>query len=378
MVDTVILLLSKDMFHISDPDKFKPSARWALNKPEIYVPIQSIQNPTKKELLAGIYKPRLTLSHRISIKNKLEILLKIELSLPKLFFGNNFDELMAKNFKQLLQKLSSTLEQMGVIVTHQALAKAPVSVIHYSKNIPLTDGSTPYHYINKIKESNVKLSLDVNETHYRNDGHGFKWHANSYEVAFYDKIKDLEKARLSDRRAVEKDNALQLNLFDKLQQRHKLEFLRMEVRLSKRQKIKQLFKSLGIATNLTLKSLFKVGIAKKVLLHYIDELESKRSTLIDYRPKSDKALLADLIFNNPTLGTKRVLQLYGFKKALEVANIRELRTMFSSYNQRSWYRLIADVNNAILPNTQKPFNSLREILNKFQANRLSKTIIIRL
>lgn len=368
MVDTIILMLGKDFYHISEPDKFEPSARLVLeSSSRAIVGIQSKQNPTKKELLAGIYKPRLTLTKRINnAEQNVEVMLKVELSLPKLLFGNNFDELMAKDLKVLADKLASVLATMGVIITAHQLLKAPVSVIHYSKNIPLTDGSTPYHYINKIKEANIKLSLDVNETHYRNDGHGFKWHANSYEVAFYDKIKDLEKARLSDKRTVEKDNALQLNLFDKFQHRHKLEFLRMEVRLNKRQKIKQLFKSLGITTNLTLKSLFKVNIAKKVLLHYIDELERKRSALMDYRPTSDKALLADLIFSNPALGAKQILQLYGFKKALEVANIRELRTMFPSYNQRSWYRLIADVNNTILPNAHKPFNVLRENLSKFK------------
>ena len=135
---------------------------------------------------------------------------------------------------------------MGVIVAPIDLARAPISAIHYSKNIALTDGSTPYHYINKIKEANIKLSLDINQTDYRNEGHSYKWHCNSYEVVFYDKIKDLEKARQSDKRAIEKDSALQLNLFQQLAQRKKkLEILRMEVRLNKRQKLNSFLKSLA-------------------------------------------------------------------------------------------------------------------------------------
>jgi len=96
-----------------------------------------------------------------------------------------------------------------------------------------------------------------------------------------------------------------MNLFEKLEKRNKLEILRMEVRLNKRQKIKQLFNKLGISANLTFKKLFKPAISKKVLLHYFDGLESKRSTLVDYKAKNEKTLLVDLILNNPILASDK-------------------------------------------------------------------------
>ena len=244
MIDTIVLTLTKDKFQIIEPDKFQPSAKLILDYKS--KGIKAIQNPTKKELLAGIYKPHLTLSNQTNFKNKTETILKIELSLPKLFFGNNFNELQYKDFNSLTQKLVKALKEMGVLTTYEAIEQASVSAIHYSKNIPLTDGSTPYHFINKIKEANIKLSLDVNQTDYRNDGHSYKWHCNSYEIIFYDKIKDLEKAKQSSKRAIEKDNDLQLIIFNKLKSRKKLEIFRMEVRLNKRQKIKQLFEKLNI------------------------------------------------------------------------------------------------------------------------------------
>ncbi len=291
MIDTVALILSSDMYKITDQDKFVPSARWITNTRSSAVHgIQSKQNPTKKELLAGIYKPRLTLSYRTNTRNTLDIVLKIELSLPKLFYGNNFQELKGKDLQPLLQKLSDTLSQMEVIVDPADLARAPVVALHYSKNIILKDGLTPYHYISKIKESNIKISLDLNQTDYRNEGHSFKWHCNSYEVVFYDKIKDLEKANQSEKRAVEKDNTIQLELFSKLRKKKKLEVLRMEIRLNKRAKMKQLFTKLGIKSDLSLKSLFKPKLSKKVLLHYLDEIKSSQP-LFDYYRENDKALL---------------------------------------------------------------------------------------
>lgn len=365
MLDTIVLLLDEEAFQIDKPDKFTPSAgqfvrqslgegEWAKNKRYIRG-MRSTQNPKRGELQKGVYKPRLTLFSRVNPQGMHETFLKIEISLPKLFFGNNFEELQYKDRLPVVVNLVDVLKQMGVVTTVDNIANAPVSAIHYSKNIPLTDGSTPYHFINKIKQANVKLSLDVNQTDYRNDGHSYRWHCNSYEVVFYDKIKDLEKAKKSSQRALEKDSALQFNFLEPFKTRRKFEILRMEVRLNKRQKIKQLFKKLGIKADLVFKKLFKPAISKKILLHYLDEIESKRPALLDYKISTYKGLLTDLIFNNPDLGPKQVLQIYGLKHALDVINPRELRAMFATYSTRSWYRLMADANEISLPKIQQPF-----------------------
>jgi hypothetical protein len=96
------------MYQISEPDKFKPSAHYVLlaskNK-EARMQYSSItykQNGTKKELLNGIYKPHLTLAYHRGIQGVVELLLKIELSLPKLLYGNNFNELQYKDFKTIV------------------------------------------------------------------------------------------------------------------------------------------------------------------------------------------------------------------------------------------------------------------------------------
>src|SRR5579863_8182160 len=103
MIDTIVLLVTQDLFEITNPDLFTPSACWILNNNHLLRGISSKQNPTKKELAQAVYKPRLTLLRRPSTsstpyyakasKGKPTTLLKIELSLPKLLFGNNFEEL---------------------------------------------------------------------------------------------------------------------------------------------------------------------------------------------------------------------------------------------------------------------------------------------
>lgn len=366
MIDTIALTLTSNLFKITQPEKFKPSAAWILADQSRASSTQSKQNPSKKELTQGVYKPRLTLSKRISHTGGREIMLKIELSLPKLMFGNNFDELRLKDFMPIVSELVDVLSAMGVIVDPLVLAQAPVAAIHYSKNIALTDGSTPHYFINKIKEANIKLSLDVNQTQYRNDGHSYRWHCNSYEVAFYDKIRELEIARQSSKRSMEKDSALQLSMLNRFRERKMLEILRMEVRLNKRDKMKHLFKKMGIKNDLTFKSLFKPTIAKKVLLHYLDELESRRPLLLDYRPTSERALMADLIFNNPDLNAKQIFQLFGLRQALNYMTLRELRAMLSRGSKRGWYRLMGLVNKVKLPTAQDPFVGIRKSLVAFK------------
>ncbi len=365
MVDTIKLMLDKNMFVITDVSLFQKET---MNSTRGYFVL--VQNPTKGELERGIYKPRLTLTKRFNCSKRFEPTLSIELSLPKLVFGNNFDELDNSRFPQVVELLRQKLKEMGVLVLMAILEKAPVSAIHYSKNISLTNGATPYHYINKIKESNISLALDTNQTDYQNEGHSFKWHSNSYEVAFYDKIRDLEMAKGSDKRAFEDDNVLQLNLFDTLKERKFLEVLRMEVRLNKRQKMKQLFRTVGIDTELTFQTLFSSIISQQILLHYLDQIERQRPRLLDLKAGNPKALLTDLIINNPKLGSLKTLQVFGLKQALDTTTPRELRVMFGKYKTRSWYRLMAEAKAIKLPISKSPFQPIRECLTLFEPLKL--------
>ena len=88
MIDTIVLILTPDSFAVTNPNLFEPSAHWIFSK-DFKGSIRSIQNPHKRELAEGIYKPRLTLTNRFS-RDGMQASLKIELSLPKLFFGNNY------------------------------------------------------------------------------------------------------------------------------------------------------------------------------------------------------------------------------------------------------------------------------------------------
>lgn len=354
------------MFTILDSSRFERDITNASRGYSIYV-----QNPTKSELKRGIYKPKLSLTHRFNCTGRSEKTLSIELSLPKLIYHDNFNELVDDDFGIVYEKLKATLREMAVYVYDDSLINAPVSAIHFSKNIPLIDGSTPHYLISKIKEANISTVLDESETSYINGGYGYKWHTNSYEVAFYDKIHDLGKAKKQGgKRAFENDNAIQLSLLDTFQERRHFEVLRMEVRLNQRQKMRKLFKNLSIDAEPTFKGLFSSKISQKILLHYLDEVESKRPRLLDLETSNPKALLAELVINNSKQKPLKILQMFGIKQAFDIHTPRELRAMFGKYSDRSWYRLIAEAKKVNTQFAKSPFRVIRKHLIDFEPLKL--------
>lgn len=142
MIDTIVLTLKQDMYTIFEPDKFSPSTKGLYDTDTGYYRlggrsyITCKQNPTPSELKKGIYKPRLTVTKRVSRGGTFEIPLKIEFSIPKLLYGNNFDELTDADFTAVIQKLKAVLKEMGVRVFEHFLINAPVSSVHYSKKYP--------------------------------------------------------------------------------------------------------------------------------------------------------------------------------------------------------------------------------------------------
>lgn len=376
MIDTIVLTLKRGMYTIFEPDRFSPSTRGLTDPTVGYYRlggrsnITCKQNPTPNELKNGIYKPRLTVTKRINREGNFEIPLKIEFSIPKLLYGNNFDELTDADFPAVIQKLKSVLKEMGVGMFERFLINAPVSSVHYSKNIALTDYTTPYTYLSQLTKLNINQRLDTNRTDFRNEGHSFKYRANSFEIVFYDKIKDLQQAKISEKRAEENDNSLQLGLFDILKQKYPLEVLRVEIRLNIRQKISQILKQIGKETEPTFTNIFNRDTAKKVLLHYINEIEEAYPPLLTYQYGSPKKFFAGFLTANPKIKLTPALKMLGLRTLLDEIGIREFREMTKRYGNSAWYSLNKEMKG--LGNTDEisVFSLLRKQINTFEPLKL--------
>jgi len=365
MIDTIKLTLDKTMFAVLDNNRFEKDL---MNSTRGYFLL--VQNPTVTELKQGIYKPRLTITNRFNCSGRSEKTLAIEFSIPKFLFGNNFDELTDNDFSNVIQKLKAILKEMGVYVFEKNLINAPVSSIHYSKNISLIDFTTPTTYLDQLRKTNINNMLDITEIEYRNYGHLLKFHANSFEIVFYDKIKDLMRAKLSEKRAEEKDNALQMGLFDILTKRRPFEVLRIEIRLNKRQKIRQIFKDIGKNFEPTFINIFNQDIAKKVLIHYIDEIEEAYPSLLSYQYDSPKKFFSGFLRTNPKIKLTYALKMLGLRILLDEVGVREFREITKYYGNSAWYSLNKEMKAITQTDEPSVFSLLREQINKFNALKL--------
>jgi hypothetical protein len=160
MLDTIVLTLDQRHFEVLVPERFSPSAKGLLTPP--YYPLGSrgnfvcVQNPTKSDLRAERYQPRLTLS-KYKTSSGFALTLRVEFSAPKLVLGNNFDELTSDDFGRVLDVLHRRLDEMGIRLSMNALCSAPVSAIHYSKNIALTDYTTCSMVLSELARIDLRL-----------------------------------------------------------------------------------------------------------------------------------------------------------------------------------------------------------------------------
>lgn len=326
-----------------EPEAFSPSARGLIQPPYAHLSSRGyahcVQNPTKSELKQKIYKPRLTLTKRKGHAGFI-LTLRIEFSAPKLLLGNNFSELDHADFERLLDALHLKLAGMGIRVAKEALRKTPVSAIHYSKNIPLLDFSTCSMVMQELGKINLTQRLDLAKTDYRNEGHAIRCHANSYELVFYDKMKDLQQAGISEKRAIEWDNGIQRDLFSQGHYPRQLEVLRMEVRLGNRTKIKSLLRALGLKQETDFESLFDAGISKRILLHFWQPVADDMPMLALSQFKPEDMLVAMVAESSGAIKPGKLLQKLGWLALAQSAGMRSAKGLLQKHsNPRTWQRL---------------------------------------
>lgn len=376
-MDTVALTIREKDFKIFEHDRFSPCSKNLYVPPYIKVtgrsPFKAVNNPTKEDVRKYGYLPRLTLIKALR-RGGFTTFLKIEFSVPKLLHGNNFDEVSESDFGESSWKIVDVLRSMGVLIRNpKIVAQSEVSSIHYSKNIILTDFSEPYTYLKEISKLNINRILDTNQTDFRNEGHSVKYRSNDFEVIFYDKLKDLKRARISERRAIEKDNASQLNLFEFVKTVKPFEVLRFEVRIGSRRKIKQLLKKYGfVKRGLAFNELFSRAISQKILLSVLQEMEVAYPKILKSKETLFDDLFVQLKLNNPTLGFSRLLALVGARVMLDETGVRTFRKRADMCGRTCWYRLNRLMKELALEDERDVFRVLVEAVERFEPVKLEK------
>ena len=374
MIDTIKLTLHEGQFRIMKHERFSPSTQPIYEPPYLRVtgavPFKAVNNPTNADKSQHGYLPRLTFYKAVRAGGY-TTLLQVEFSIPKLLHGNNFDEVDEQDFTEVYQKLHRKLYLMGVSVPNvQDLIDADVSAVHYGKNVVLTDYTSATSIIREIAKANINKQKDVNQTDFRNGGYSFKYHTNSHEVIFYDKLMDLKQAHKSEKRAIEKDNYVQLSLFDQVEPQKPFEVLRMEVRLGGRKQIKKTLEQHGVLPeSLTFRALFSKRIAQVLLSSELMYVEESRVVDEDTQPLAK--LLANTLAEQPNLGYRSLLAVVGAKALIAEMGVRQFRDAMAKYSDSNWYRLKRDLDNPMASNTDLLL-AVKQQLNKFETVLLAQ------
>ena len=369
MLDTIVLTINYGSYQVVDHDKFIPSTKSLFEglKTQFGARLYEryIQNPPKK----GPYGPRLTITAR-KTGNRLLIPLRIEFSIPKLIYGNNVSEVGESDFAAVVKTLRKRLKEMGVIVWTKNLENAAVSVAHFSKNIPLSNGYTASFAVRELSKLDLTGKLDINRTHYRN-GKVLYAYCGSYEVVLYDKMYDVERP---EGRAIDKGRTLgQLTLLESYRSGEIPEILRLEVRFVKKQKLNSVLKELGFKENPTFKEIFNKELSKAVLKRYWDFIGTERYAFLlksEFEPED----LLEAIFRKSKaegrrIGAKNALILLGIEQFVRKHGVRPLKSQICAYcSKRTWDRLKPFLKIlAKIFKDSKPFGFVKDVESALEA-----------
>ncbi len=339
MLDTVVLNLHGGQFKVNEYENFIPSARGFFEPPYLHRSVKCRQNPRFKNEQESHYFPRLTL-FKANTFHSSKLILKVEFSAPKLLFGNNFEELVESDYEKLKTILCERLLVMGVETCLDSIDRATVSGIHYSKNFLLMDGTSCRSIIYELQKASLSKRLDLCRSDYLNDGCAVRFHANNHETIFYDKLRDLKQARISVKRALERDYFIQVDFLKKNALPKGAEVLRMEVRLGTRKKIKHLLSKLLLGMEETFFNLFSQKNSSAVLLHFWELLERDLDFLGMAHHRSEDVFRKLL---RKGKRPRKALELIGGINTMREIGIMGLRSLFGTVSNGVWQRFKKEV-----------------------------------
>jgi len=338
MIDTVCLVLPKSHIILLDEHGNEISG-WNLQSvTDNYK--KYVRNPSANEKRSGLYFPRVTAYDR---RYQREQQIKIEFSAPKLIYQNNLEELTDTQFSDVIDALQDRLKRMGIRVFRNLLEGASVTSVHFGRNFIFRDGQTATNIISQLQKIDIRKTFDFARSKYTNDGESLCCHTSVHELIFYDKIADLNKGK---KRSIDRDQtSYQLGLFDDVRIRgDPFEVLRMEVRLSQKQKMNAVLRKVGLNANPTFRQVFNNSVSKEVVMLYWEEtVKSKNqgALMIGSQPID---LLKRLRLVYPEAKPKQLLTYAGLILLAQSGNgLRELRSVLAqSGHDRTWGRIIKE------------------------------------
>ena len=310
--DTVRLQIKFGDFEIIE-DKFEPPAEKVI---KFYGrgKMVSYQYMSMTDKKMHHYKPRLALKNEARNGGR-KVFLYIDLSLPKLLYGNNLQEVCDQDFKPLIKKLCREMLEMGVLVKPNVLAHAHVCAFHSCKNIVLPKNISTQYVIEKIGKISLGARLGTGHTDYLNGGHCARFHTNTYEIAVYDKIADIKQAHISPKRCVDHKSHRDFQDIN-IEELNDLQVFRIEIRLNNAKILRNKLAEAGISFEsgheITFCDIFKSEVSSKLNILFWQKIQEEGKQVYLLEDSSENMLLH--------LGNIKLLKKFEFIGMAKVIN----------------------------------------------------------
>ena len=348
MVDTLVMAVELADVNIpkSEYDNWTPSLKGILAPPFInfgskkYIKSVLLADDTTKR--RGEYMPRVSLYKGVG-EGGFRVHMQIEFSAPKVVYNNNFDELQDIDLQKVCVGLSEKLAHMGVIVEPEVLERSRIKAVHYGKNVVFTDGTLPLLFLRYIGKANITTRRHTRESGYIGGGQAFYYYNGGTAFCAYDKRKELQKSKITEKGNMETDNYCQKTLLDDAKIKEPFQVLRLEARYKTRT-LRSMAKKLSVflPNQPALRDVFSTDIARRVLLHELVEIENH----IPEVAKNSEALsdfAASLWALNPHSTPMQRVKAIAAKALLRETGCCDLRTVLGM-NNNQWYRFMQNIN----------------------------------
>ncbi len=310
--DTVRLELNQGDFEIIE-DKFETPVNKVLGYFGRGIST-AYQGMTAEDKRLNHYKPRLFLMNAPQHGGR-KIFLRIDVSLPKLLYGNNLQEICDYDISLILNKLYNVLLEMGIKTNVAALFQAHIVRFHSCKNIILPKGVSTQLVVSNVAKISFGSRLGNGHTAYLNGGHCARFHTNEYEIAVYDKIADIRQMRLSPKRCVDDESHRECQNID-IEKLGDLQVFRIEIRLNNGKVLRRKLAEIGITFEkdhiITFRDMFKSDISRKLNTHFWKKICKAGYPLYFQQDNTESILLK--------LGDAKLLKKFEFIGMAKVIN----------------------------------------------------------
>lgn len=305
MIDTLCFDIKEGLYIIKAPDMFSPSAQILKQKPVLLYG-KHICPKNKLSENKDLYYPQVIL-YEETYTSVRRVNLQVECSVPKFLKGDNLFSIREDQKQLFALKMAGVLSEMGVDVKPDIILSASIKKLHVAHNMLMR---VPVCMV--LDELSIASSLkydpDTQKDTFKNGGEEYHIHHKAYELAFYDKAKDVERLQRSDKMAINGTINPNYIIYQQCLKEQYHNILRIEYRLNDRKYVKKTVNSVLVRhtnTTVTVEDCFNNDLTKQILLNQWQKVEEACFKLPAYCRDSAK-FLAEIKRLNPSRQDKKI------------------------------------------------------------------------